>query len=223
MMTAAILIIEGLKCFKRRLSSVLSTIKGRKLTEAMFMDVLDAVIQSRVVDEVLVVSADRSALSVASERGANVVREEAAGGMDSAFKRGMDSLGAEGTDIVALVPCDLPLLKAEDLAFLLGRAREGPKVVLLPSPTSPGTSMLISNPPGLIPLHFEEKSHEVHYDEAAKRSIPADVYWMEAGVDVDEPADLLQVSRSVRPSRAKSLLKEWGIEERLGRERRPLP
>jgi 2-phospho-L-lactate guanylyltransferase len=221
--TAGVLILKGMGRSKERLSVVLSRAQRRKLVRAMYLDVLDAVTCSRIFDQIAVVSADGRALSLASDYGVTPVREEEARGMNPAFELGMASLGRESLDIVALIPCDVPLLKAEDVAFLLGRVREGPKVVLVPSMTSAGTSILLMNPPDVIGLHFEEDSYRLHYEEAMRAPADIDVYWLEAGLDVDRPQDLLEVARSTRSCRTRDLLRSWRIEEMIGRSKRLVP
>jgi 2-phospho-L-lactate guanylyltransferase len=179
----------------------------------MLLDVLSAVMMSMVLDRVVVVSGDDEALDLASEQGAETIFEQRPKGMNAAFALGMSCL-PEDTQVLALIPCDLPLLRAEDVAFLVGRALEGPRVVLVPSATSPGTSILVTNPPGIIPLHFEEDSYRLHYREAVKVG-DAEVYWIEAGLDVDEAEDLIHLLRSQRRCRTRELLRSWRLAERM--------
>ncbi len=213
--STAILIIRGFQKPKMGLKSILTAKERRELTRATFEEVLMAVTESRIVDEAIIVSSDERALAMASNLGAKTVLEKEPGGMDSAFTRGTEVM-ASHPGVLALLPCDLPLLRSEDVAFLIGRAQEGSKIVLVPSPTSKRTSVVISNPPGLLQIPFEGH-FERHQDEAVKRAIPVEVHWHGAGVGLEGPADLLRVMSSSKSGKVKDLLKGWNFERRVRR------
>lgn len=209
----AVLITRGLEDSKRRLAPLLAPERRRGITRAMLLDVVEAVLESRSFDRIVLVSEDEEAISMARKEGIQAVREPDARGMSVAFTRGLDAL-PERLDVAALFPCDLPLLKPEDVAFLVGRTHRGPRTVIVPSPTSQGTSILMSNPGRLIPLHFEEDSYRLHY-KVAREVGEVEVYWLEAGLDVDETQDLIQVLGSHRRCRTRDLLRSWRLMERL--------
>ncbi len=182
----------------------------RELPEAMLLDVLDALVGSRLVDKVAVVSKESDLLSLVDEYPAEGILGEDDDDVDAALERGLALLPSE-MEALMLIPYLLPLLKPQDVAFLAGRALDGPRAIIVPSPTSEGTSLLISNPPDVVPVRFREYSYKLHYEEALSRSVPVEVYALDAALGVTQTSDLGRVLTSPRRSRTKNLLKEWGV------------
>ncbi|MCJ2520668.1 MAG: hypothetical protein LN412_06975 [Candidatus Thermoplasmatota archaeon] len=216
---AAVLLVRPLKNSRKGTGPPFSEDDIMRLTEAMLLDALEAVAESRLVDDLIMVSPDSTLLSLADENGVKGILEQEGEGTGSALERGL-SLADPRTTVAMLMPCLLPLLKCEDLAFLLGRSLNGPRVVLVPSMTTQGTSLLISNPPDIALTVLQEARSMPPYEAALTKSVPVESYRTEAGFDVRESSDLLHVLRSPRPSRAKDLLMTMRIEELSSRERR---
>jgi 2-phospho-L-lactate guanylyltransferase (CobY/MobA/RfbA family) len=97
---------------------------------------------------------------------------------------------------VLVVPADLPLLQAEDVASIVTLGRYPRTVVLAPDRREEGTNLLFVRPPGLIPYAFGGPSFEEHQRLAREAGATLHIYRSErAGLDLDVADDLFTYYR----------------------------
>jgi 2-phospho-L-lactate guanylyltransferase len=190
MRIAAIIPVKRFASAKRRLGEQLDRGRVVELAQAMLADVLEAAGSSRELDQIVLVT-DEADLP-ASEVAWDLVAEGAdSGGHSRAALRGIDAAAGAGADCVVLLPGDCPLLDADELDALLGRARRG-RVGIVPDRHGSGTNALVLCPPDSIEPAFGEGSRARH--EALARDAGAEPvleHLDSLALDVDTPADLV--------------------------------
>ena len=180
---------------KSRLSPVLSPAERRSLVTALFRGLMDTLSKSGLVSTSYVVSSDGQILRLASALGARQVPETADSGVNAAVRAGMSA--AKGSREFLVLPSDLPLLGARDLAALLGLRAEGARVVLAPSAAFDGTNALLFPRSPSFPLSFDRNSFWNHLAAASRLGFPTAVC-ARSGImfDVDSPDDLRSLAAS---------------------------
>jgi 2-phospho-L-lactate guanylyltransferase (CobY/MobA/RfbA family) len=179
----------------------------------MLRDVLQAAQESRVLDNVVLLSQDPNVIALAREEDIPLlVPEEGAG---TTAQLAMEACLQGGAETLVLLRGDLALLEAQDLAFLFGRVAGGSGVVLVPTPGRETLSVVLAKPVEELRGDFEEGGVPQWLQGAKERGLTPEVYGMPAGLRPTEPRDLLLVYKAARPSRGKALLKKWGLGPRL--------
>ncbi|MFQ5552222.1 MAG: hypothetical protein ACE5EW_00615 [Thermoplasmata archaeon] len=194
---------------------LLSKRRRSRLAKAILLDVFEAIEGSRLLDRIVLVTHDSNVGAFGQGEGVSVVDPGGQAGVP--LRRVIDRVQDEGAGTVALLRGDLALLDAQDLAFLVGRAAHGAGLVLVPTPGSPRLSIVIAAPAERARGDFESGDLESWQELAETRRIAAEVYGIQAGMRPSEPRDLLEMYRAARPSRGKTLLKDWGLGPRLRR------
>jgi 2-phospho-L-lactate guanylyltransferase len=175
---------------KSRLAQVLSPQERAGLSREFLGHALDVLAEVPHVAQTLVVSRDPAALALARERGAMAVMETGAPDLNGALTRATRVALAAGAGAVLVLPTDLPLLTADDVAQLIG-AEPGPEVALAPDRHERGTNALYLRPPDLVPYAFGPGSFERHLALARQAGAAVRVCRLPgAALDVDGPEDL---------------------------------
>jgi 2-phospho-L-lactate guanylyltransferase len=190
-MKYAIVPVKDLSKAKERLSSILPQDVRTDLAYAMLEDVLTALTGSKLLDRIFIVTMDRNAMEIARAMGVEVIEETEQNGESDSVDRASLVCKEMGARSVLVMPGDAPLIKAEDIDFILGKESGSPSVILVPARDRMGTNAILRNPPDAIPSRFGEDSFRKHIDEAEKRDIPISSYENErVGLDIDHPEDL---------------------------------
>src|SRR6266511_336942 len=92
--------------------------------------------------------------------------------LSAAVRQAEEETAERGVTTLAVLPADLPLLSAEELAEALHTL--GP-VVLAPASSDGGTNLLLRRPPRAIPARFGPGSFAKHVDSARSRRLPVSV------------------------------------------------
>jgi 2-phospho-L-lactate guanylyltransferase len=190
MRTLAILPIKRFELAKQRLSERFTPAQREAIAEAMIGDVLGALVTSRRLAGVLVVTNEPAAVSIAERLGADVEPDIREGGQSAAAASGVASALHGGYERVLLVPGDCPGLDRDELDELLDD-HEGVAVVIVPDRHGTGTNALLLAPPGVISPAFGPGSFERHCELARAAGVEFAVARPETLLlDIDTPADL---------------------------------
>jgi 2-phospho-L-lactate guanylyltransferase len=189
-MKAVLIPVKDLRRAKQRLAPTLSQQARTALALAMMHDVFAAVAGARAMDRVFVVSNYEPAIALARRHGWEVLLEteqtSESASVDDASRR----CAALGVSALLRLPIDLPLLRSEDVDWLLNEAEASPSVVIVPSRTG-GTNAILRTPPTLFPSHFGPASLGKHLAEAEARGARSKVLRNDRlEFDIDDPADL---------------------------------
>ena len=143
-MRVALIPVKGFARSKQRLAPLLSPDERTALAVAMFQDVLHAVALTPRLDRMYVVTADPEARRMATDLGAAVILEHAPRNESASVDFGAARCATMGARSVLVLPADLPLLAAADVATVLDAAPQGPGLVIVPSAVSAHTLQSLS-------------------------------------------------------------------------------
>ena len=252
----ALLPLKRFSAAKQRLAGVLSPSERRSLVLAMASDVLDTLSLllkpgttepggfegAARLEGIAVLSAEPEAEELARRYGARFIAEivqsesESSGPLNDAIRGAVDLLASEGIADVLVVPGDVPMLSATDLArFIDVHARhggtDGRVLTIAPDRWRHGTNLLAWRPLGSAGQQapgFEARyglgSLKHHLAQAVDLGFDAVTHeTSSASLDVDEPEDLrtvaLYLSRELAPH-TRAFLDESGVTTRLTRQSR---
>jgi len=186
----AIVPVKPLRRGKSRLAGTLTEDARTELNRALLQHTLETLSELKEVDEVLVVSRDPNALTIARNHGARTVQEDGQPHLNTALKRATVVAQVYATRGVLILPADLPLVTREDIQALLDRAVKPPVVVIAPDRHGKGTNALLIAPAGLIEYDFGEGSFQRHSERAKKAGARLEVVNLPSlGLDLDMPED----------------------------------
>lgn len=192
----AIVPVKPLRHGKSRLSGTLSEDERALLNEKLLEHTLTTLAGLKELEQVLVVSRDTRALTLARKHGARTVREDGQPHLNTALTRATVVAKLHATRGVLILPADLPLLAREDILALIERATNPPVVVIAPDRHGKGTNALLMSPAGLIEYDFGEDSFKRHCDRAKKAGARLEVVKLHSlGLDLDLPEDLVLLDK----------------------------
>lgn len=184
---------------KSRLAGQLDGGERTALAAAMLTDMLNALIDCPAVDRVYVVTPTPELARIAARAGAVVLLEREPSGLNDAFETARKRVCADDPGaIIALLPGDLPLVDAGELAATAAGAGEG-AVVIVPALGDGGTGAIIHPAKLAPPLAFGPDSFRRHCAAAAAAGYdPQPLSVPGLGFDIDRPEDLDRLAASNR-------------------------
>jgi 2-phospho-L-lactate/phosphoenolpyruvate guanylyltransferase len=187
----AIIPVKPLRRGKSRLAGALSEDERTELNRSLLEHTLKTLSAIRELEEVLVISRDPQALTIARNHGARTVREDGQPELNTALKRATVIAQVYATRGVLVLPADLPLVSREDVMTLIERADDPPVVVIAPDRHGKGTNALLMSPSGLIEYDFGEGSFQRHCERVKKSGARLEIVDLPSlGLDLDIPEDL---------------------------------
>ncbi len=187
----AIVPVKPLRRGKSRLSGTLTEDERAYLNEKLLEHTLTTLADLKELEQVLVVSRDTRALTIARKHGARTVREDGQPHLNTALTRATVVAKLHATRGVLILPADLPLLTRTDILTLIERATNPPVVVIAPDRHEKGTNALLMSPAGLIEYDFGEDSFKRHCERAKKAGARLEIVNLPSlGLDLDLPEDL---------------------------------
>ncbi len=177
---------------KSRLASQLMPAERAAVSQRMLGRLLEIAVGSPALAGVLVVSRDPRVLALATEAGALPLTETSRG-INAALTQAAAAAAQQGAQAVMVLPADLPLITAEDIAAL-AQALPTPTGVCLVASHDGGTNALVMRPIGAIAFAFGEQSFQRHLDLAQAAKVPIHtINSPTLAIDLDRPADLWAV------------------------------
>jgi 2-phospho-L-lactate guanylyltransferase len=197
----AIVPVKPLRRGKSRLAGTLSEDERTELNRSLLQNTLKTLSELKEVEEVLVISRDPHALTIARNYGARTVRENGQPELNTALKRATVVAQVYVTGAILILPADLPLVTPEDIRTLIARAGEPPCVVIAPDRHGTGTNALLISPSGLIEYDFGENSFQRHCQRAREAGAQLEIVNLPSlGLDLDLPEDLELVRQFELPT-----------------------
>jgi 2-phospho-L-lactate guanylyltransferase len=187
----AIVPVKPLRRGKSRLAGTLSEDERAELNQALLTHTIETLSHLKEVEQVLVVSRDPHALTIARNHGARTVLEDGQPHLNTALKRATVVAQVYATRGVLVLPADLPLISPDDILELINRAVDPPVVVIAPDRHEKGTNALLISPSGLIEYDFGENSFQRHCERVKKAGARLEIVNLPSlGLDLDLPEDL---------------------------------
>ncbi len=195
MTVVAVVPVKPLRRGKSRLAGVLSVQERTQLNRYLFTHTLEILQQVPAIERTLVVSRDSAALALARDYGAHTLQEQGNSQLNLALKRATMLLRAAAVSTLLVLPADLPLLTAEDVAALLEALPQPKGVALAPNASGHGTNGLVMSPLGAMEFAYGPHSFNHHLALAKEAGLPAAVVHREGlARDLDWPRDLRLVA-----------------------------
>ncbi len=191
MTTWAVVPLKRFAEAKRRLASVLGPEARRHLSILMLRDVLAVLSATPGLDRIVLATSEPSA----ADFGCPVI-DDGGGDLNAAIARAAAALEAAGVARMLVLPADVPLVTAPDIAQILAAGEAAP-VVIVPDAKGIGTNALLLSPPAAIAPRFGTDSRARHGVAARNLGLASRelrVPWL--GFDVDRPEDLVQLARA---------------------------
>jgi 2-phospho-L-lactate guanylyltransferase len=193
----AIVPVKPLRRGKSRLAEVLSQDERVDLNRRLLSHTLDTLTAIPEIEQVIVISRDQEALSLAREYGARTVQEGSNARLNVALRRATIVAQSYTTRGVLIVPADLPLITPEDIRIVLKRAIDPPVVVLAPDRRGRGTNIMFICPVGIIDYEFGPGSFKRHCELAIQAGARLEICELPSlALDMDLPEDLEMVSET---------------------------
>ena len=187
----AIVPVKPLRRGKSRLAGTLTEEERTELNRSLLQNTLKTFADLKEVEEVLVISRDPQALSIARHHGARTVREDGQPELNTALRRATVIAQVYATRGVLVLPADLPLVTREDVLTLIKHASDPPVVVIAPDRHGTGTNALLISPAGLIEYDFGDNSFQRHCQRARDAGARLEIVNLPTlGLDLDLPEDL---------------------------------
>ena len=204
----AIVPVKPLVRSKSRLSAVLTNKQREALSSFLLKRTISTLQNVSAVSNVLVVSRDPAALSIARTEGAKTLQETGLPELNDSLARATSVVTAWRASSILILPIDIPFSTAEDIQDLVDIGKRHSSVVIItPDRRSNGTNALLIKPPGAIPFRYGEKSYHKHLAEAESRGLKTVIYESEnLSFDIDTPEDLEHLKALKRESRIKALV-----------------
>ena len=200
---------------KSRLSAEFTAEERANLVHAMLEDVLTRLTSSQLFDNVLLISKASDAPEIASRFGISVYKEEANNLPDALSEASEWMCTKHKVSTVFIVPGDVPLISASDLAHAIAKHKN---VTVIPDKHSIGTNGLICSLPNQFEYVFDGKSFLPHINAATKRGLhPVPLKLPSFFLDIDTKDDIRALINSSEPSRAKSYLESIDADARLSK------
>ncbi len=196
-MCTALIPVKSLASAKSRLAPYVSQHQRETLVLDMLHHVLHTLLDSRLLERVLVVSPDPRVLAQAEAWGAQALMEEQQG-HNAALHTAALREQAIGATALLTISADLPLLRTCDIHTLIEQSQQH-QIVLAASLDGSGTNAILVRPPLALPYLFGQNSLQRYLDTARQKRLSC-VQLQRIGLafDVDTIGDLreLQVLRS---------------------------
>lgn len=187
----AIVPVKPLRRGKSRLAKVFTTEERVDLNRHLLENTLNTLKKIEEIEQVLVVSRDQAALSLAREKGARTVQENGDPDLNIALTRATIVAKTYATKGVLVIPADLPLITPEDIYALLARGGNPPVVVVAPDRHKNGTNALLVSPTGLIEYEYGPNSFTKHCQRAQEVGARLEICELPSlELDLDMPDDL---------------------------------
>ncbi len=176
---------------KSRLAPVLGEEERLALSRDMLRTVLTALAEVPRVQRTLLVSRDSGALSFGRQLGARTLSERPPIALNQALAQATKAAVGSGASAVLVLPADLPLVTAQDIAALIDLLDPPPAVVLAPDRRRDGTNALLASPPALIEYAFGQASFDRHRSAALAAGVQLAICDRPGlALDLDLPEDL---------------------------------
>jgi len=195
----AVVPVRDFENAKQRLSGILDRAQRASLARSLLSHVLRALEGSDEVVETIVVTSDEKESREFLNRfqKIRIVQETSIhGGVNSAVNDGLALTVQEiGDPKVLILPSDLPLLSTEAVVRAL-RLLDANDLVINPSLRKDGTNMLAFHYSKRIPFWYDHDSYQNHVREAvSKKLLFVETNWKEFSFDIDDNADLDEVTK----------------------------
>lgn len=186
---------------KTRLSPILAPVERRAFSRECLRHVIKVARGIAGPRHTIVVSRSGESLGLARRLGVQA-RKELRRGLNTAVRQAVDLAKRNGAMGVLVLPADLPLLAARDVACVIGPVARRRGIALAPDHARTGTNALALRPPGRFRFQFGPASFDKHRSQARRLRVRIHVIErIGLASDVDMPEHYLALRGQAPRSR----------------------
>ena len=216
----AVIPVKELAGAKQRLAAFLTQDERHRLAVTMLEEVLDALVNTRRLAGIALVTLDPHATAIATRQGWRVITEGVRTSHTGAVDAGRSILAAEGIAGILTLPADIPAATAAEIdAALAAHSAFTPRAfTIVPAHDELGSNTVIVSPPLAVELRFGDNSYFPHLEAARAAGItPTIIQQPGIAMDIDHPADLAAFLRLPQSAgtRTRALLEAMDVPARL--------
>lgn len=192
-MTCVIIPMKPLHEAKSRLSDALGADERRDMALLMLEKVLGEALTCAFPKEVLVVTPDPDVEAIAVARGAFVLMEKSAAGLNWAVKAGLAAASERRHGKALIIPADIPFATAQDFQEIYNACCAPHGSVIVPCRRLEGTNAMLVPLAAPIQPSYGPGSFRLHLVGMRALGLnPKVVFRLGVSLDIDEPGDLAQ-------------------------------
>jgi 2-phospho-L-lactate guanylyltransferase len=202
----AVVPVKDTTTAKQRLAAALSQPRRSALALAMLEDVLAALVETRSLAGILVVTVDETARRLAERYGAQISEDAACEGHTGAVMGAARRLVANDQAMLT-IPGDVPLVTNGEIERVIDACRHGSRFTIVPARDELGSNAILATPADAVPLRFGDNSFFPHLAAARAAGIePTVLHLPGIGLDIDTPEDLAAFLAQPSRTHARALL-----------------
>jgi|TARA_B100001750_G_C15473636_1_gene581248 2-phospho-L-lactate guanylyltransferase len=161
-----------------------------KICNLMLQEVLDTISKSKLIDKIILVSKDETALKLGKTFGAVEIFDDESG-VNNAIHSADQYISDKEFDCSVIFPQDIPIMKSVDIDNLLGFVKYGSSAIIVPSRQFNGTNALVRCPANLMDTRYDMGSYTFQIDAALTKTKNVSVALIRRiMLDIDDEYDL---------------------------------
>ena len=186
--TSVIIPVKTFSKAKTRLN-IQQTCK-EEICSIMLQEVLKTISNCNLVNEIVIVSKDETALKIGRPFNAIEIFDDESG-VNNAINLADEYLSDKNFDCSVIFPQDIPIMTSSDIDALLGFIRSINSVIIVPSRQFNGTNALVRYPVGLMQTRYDMGSYTHQIDAARTKTNNISIALIRRMMlDIDDESDL---------------------------------
>jgi len=186
---AAVIPVKTFSSAKTRLQ--LPTEKVEELCKIMLEEILQIISTSPKIEKIVLVTKEQKAIEMGQKFNTITIIDEKEEGVNQAVSLADKYLLENNFNASIVFPQDIPLIKTEDVDFMLRHQLHPNFAIIIPSRKFDGTNALVRMPVDLMKTHYDDNSYRKHMLTAKEHTMNvAMVFVKRIMLDVDSQEDL---------------------------------
>ena len=204
MKTCVIIPVKTFSVAKTRLK--LSKTHKEEICKAMLVEVLDTVSKSKLIDKIILVSKDETALKLGRQFNTVEIFDDESG-VNHAVHLADKYILDNKNDRSVIFPQDIPIMRSSDIDNLLGFHESKNSVIIVPSRQLNGTNALVRCSTNIMKTQYDRGSYAFQLDAAKAVSQNVSVALIRRiMLDIDDQRDLtFMLSQNEKPDFCKRI------------------
>ena len=204
MKTCVIIPVKTFSVAKTRLK--LSKTHKEEICKAMLVEVLDTVSKSKLIDKIILVSKDETALKLGRQFNTVEIFDDESG-VNHAVHLADKYILDNKYDRSVIFPQDIPIMRSSDIDNLLGFRESKNSVIIVPSRQLNGTNALVRCSTNIMKTQYDRGSYVFQLDAAKAVSQNVSVALIRRiMLDIDDQRDLtFMLSQNEKPDFCKRI------------------
>jgi len=186
---AAIIPVKTFLNAKTRLQ--LPTEKVEELCKLMLEEILQVLTTSPKIEKVILITKEQKAIEIGEKFNTITIIDKKEESVNQAVSLADEYLIENNFNASVVFPQDIPLIKTQDIDFMLKHQLHPNFAIIVPSRKFDGTNALVRMPTDLMKTHYDDDSYRNHMKIAKEHTMNvAMVFIKRIMLDIDSQEDL---------------------------------